>query len=70
VAAVGTGVYRDYDELRDMLRRKNAGRGVTEPDAGLRPLYDERYRSYLACYPRLKDIMHGLGNGTPLDRKG
>jgi xylulokinase len=61
IAALGTGVYRNFRELGALYAGRSGECIVTEPDENLRNLYGDRYRAYLSGYPSLRDIMHRIG---------
>jgi autoinducer-2 kinase len=52
-AGVGSGVYRDLDEvLADLVRFER----TVEPDPSAEATYDERYGAWQALYPRILDL--------------
>src|SRR5712692_223822 len=57
VAAVHSGHYADLDEA---ARQMVQSAGVIEPRPENKAAYDAYYARYLATYPALKELMHGL----------
>ena len=57
VAAVHAGLFETFDEAaRAMVRIAE----VIEPNPANRQTYEDAYARYLATYPALKPLMHGL----------
>jgi ribulokinase len=60
VAAVHTGHYADLNEAARAMVQIAA---VIEPNQANKPAYACYYAKYLATYPALRELMHGLGGG-------
>jgi sugar (pentulose or hexulose) kinase len=59
VAAVHAGRYATFDEAAKAMVRVTE---VVEPNPSNRQAYDDAYGRYLATYPALKPLMHGLAS--------
>lgn len=60
MAGLGAGIYRGWKEAAAVPRAARLKETV-EPDAALRPVYEDRYALYREAYPRTRDLMHALG---------
>jgi xylulokinase len=63
MAGLGCGLYRDWNEAAAVPRSVRL-KGTVEPEQALRRLYEDRYALYREAYPKTRDLMHALAEGS------